>query len=41
MPEPTFRMAVGAARNRLTASESRFVMDKPDSRLVVDWPLRS
>lgn len=40
-PEPTFRMAVGAARNRLTASESRFVMDKPCSRLVVEWPLRS
>ncbi|MCX4884790.1 methyltransferase, FxLD system [Streptomyces sp. NBC_00847] len=41
LPEPSFRMAVGDARNQLTASEPRFVMDKPCSRLVVDWPRRS
>ncbi|MEU9429505.1 methyltransferase, FxLD system [Streptomyces sp. NPDC048342] len=40
-PEPSFRMAVGEARNQLTASEPRFIMDKPCSRLVVDWPRRS
>ncbi|CAL9360274.1 Protein-L-isoaspartate O-methyltransferase [Streptomyces sp. enrichment culture] len=37
-PEPTFRMAVGNARDHLTATELRFVIDKPHSRLVVDWP---
>ncbi|MGQ4329490.1 MULTISPECIES: methyltransferase, FxLD system [Streptomyces] len=40
-PDPSFCMAVGDARNQLTASEPRFVMDKPCSRLVVDWPRRS
>lgn len=39
--EPSIRMAVGDAREQLTAAESRFVMDKPRSRLVVDWPRRS
>ncbi|WP_329137717.1 methyltransferase, FxLD system [Streptomyces sp. NBC_01476] len=37
-PEPTFRMAIGAARGQLTATEPRFVIDKPFSRLVIDWP---
>ncbi|WP_073947191.1 methyltransferase, FxLD system [Streptomyces kebangsaanensis] len=37
-PAPTFRMAVGDARDQLTAADPRFVIDKPHSRLVVDWP---
>lgn len=37
-PEPTFRMAVGGAREHLTAAEPRFVIDKTFSRLVIDWP---
>ncbi|MBN3932973.1 methyltransferase, FxLD system [Streptomyces verrucosisporus] len=37
-PEPGFRMAVGDARDQLTATDSRFVIDKAYSRLVVDWP---
>ncbi|MGW3149771.1 methyltransferase, FxLD system [Streptomyces sp. NPDC001177] len=37
-PEPVFRMAVGDARNQLTAVEPRFVIDKTYGRLVVDWP---
>ncbi|MFE1396446.1 hypothetical protein ACFW53_00740 [Nocardiopsis dassonvillei] len=40
-PAPTFRMAVGAARTRLPASDPRLVIDKPHSRLVIDWPRRS
>lgn len=36
-PEPGFRMAVGDCRDRLTADDPRFVVDKPYSRLVVDW----
>ncbi|MFE5326210.1 methyltransferase, FxLD system [Embleya sp. NPDC056575] len=40
-PEPGFRMAVGDARDQLTAAEPRFVVDKTHSRLVVDWPRRS
>ncbi|MEG3630006.1 methyltransferase, FxLD system [Streptomyces poriticola] len=36
-PEPTFRMAVGDARDQLTSAETRFVIDKTYSRLVVDW----
>jgi protein-L-isoaspartate(D-aspartate) O-methyltransferase len=36
VPEPGFRMAVGAARSTLTA-DPRFVIDKTYSRLVVDW----
>ncbi|WP_445520354.1 methyltransferase, FxLD system [Streptomyces sp. NEAU-174] len=37
-PEPSFRMAVGDARDQLTGAEPRFVIDKTYSRLVVDWP---
>ncbi|MBW1601023.1 methyltransferase, FxLD system [Streptomyces sp. JJ66] len=37
-PEPGFRMAVGDARDQLTAADPRFVIDKPYSRLIVDWP---
>jgi protein-L-isoaspartate(D-aspartate) O-methyltransferase len=37
-PSPTFRMATGAAREALSTGGSRFVIDKPTSRLVVDWP---
>ncbi|MFG2153193.1 methyltransferase, FxLD system [[Kitasatospora] papulosa] len=36
-PEPGFRMAVAGARDRLTADDARFIIDKPFSRLVVDW----
>ncbi|MFJ2441355.1 MULTISPECIES: methyltransferase, FxLD system [unclassified Streptomyces] len=39
--EPGFRMAVGDARDQLTAAEPRFVIDKTYSRLVVDWPRKS
>jgi protein-L-isoaspartate(D-aspartate) O-methyltransferase len=37
-PEPGFRMATGDARDQLTAADPHFVIDKPFSRLVVDWP---
>ncbi|WP_344960332.1 hypothetical protein [Streptomyces thioluteus] len=40
-PEPSFRMAVGDARDQLTAADPRFAIDKTCSRLVVDWPRRS
>jgi protein-L-isoaspartate(D-aspartate) O-methyltransferase len=40
-PQPGFRMAVGDAREHLTAAEPRFVIDKTHSRLVVDWPRKS
>lgn len=40
-PEPSFRMAVGAARDQLAPAEPRFVVDKAHSRLVVDWPRKS
>ncbi|MER6079241.1 methyltransferase, FxLD system [Streptomyces sp. NPDC001833] len=36
-PEPGFRMAVADSRDRLTADDPRFIIDKPNSRLVVDW----
>ncbi|MFJ2509841.1 methyltransferase, FxLD system [Streptomyces griseoviridis] len=36
-PEPGFRMAVADSRDRLTVDDPRFVVDKPYSRLVVDW----
>ncbi|SBT90999.1 protein-L-isoaspartate(D-aspartate) O-methyltransferase [Streptomyces sp. DI166] len=36
-PEPAFRMAVADKRERLTADDPRFIVDKPYSRLVVDW----
>ncbi|CBG70309.1 MULTISPECIES: hypothetical protein [Streptomyces] len=37
-PEPSFRMAVGDARDQLAASESRFLMDKTRSRLALKSP---
>jgi Protein-L-isoaspartate carboxylmethyltransferase len=37
-PKPSFRLAVGDARERLRAADPRFVIDKPNSRIVVDWP---
>lgn len=37
-PEPGFRMAVGDARDQLTACDPRFVIDKTSSRLIVEWP---
>lgn len=36
--KPRFRMAVGDDRSLLTASDRRFIIDKPESRLVVTWP---
>jgi protein-L-isoaspartate(D-aspartate) O-methyltransferase len=36
--EPTFRMAVGDARDKITTADPRFIVDKTYSRLVVDWP---
>ncbi|MEU0097290.1 methyltransferase, FxLD system [Streptomyces sp. NPDC006267] len=36
-PEPGFRMAVANSRDRLPVDEARFVVDKPYSRLAVDW----
>ncbi|WP_283135436.1 methyltransferase, FxLD system [Rhizohabitans arisaemae] len=39
--EPSFRMAVGDARDQLTTADPRFVIDKTYSRLIVDWPRRS
>jgi protein-L-isoaspartate(D-aspartate) O-methyltransferase len=40
-PKPVFRMAIGTARDQLVPTESRFVIDKAHSRLVVDWPRKS
>jgi protein-L-isoaspartate(D-aspartate) O-methyltransferase len=37
-PAPGFRMATGATRELLKAADPRFIIDKPYSRLVVDWP---
>jgi protein-L-isoaspartate(D-aspartate) O-methyltransferase len=37
-PEPGFRMAPAADRGLLKAADPRFIIDKPASRLVVDWP---
>ncbi|MER5972177.1 methyltransferase, FxLD system [Streptomyces sp. NPDC002055] len=37
-PEPAFRMAVGDVRDKLTAADPRFIIDKTYSRLVIDWP---
>ncbi|KUO04822.1 methyltransferase, FxLD system [Streptomyces caeruleatus] len=37
-PEPSFRMALGDARKHITAADRRFILNKPVSRLVVDWP---
>ncbi|MEV0577202.1 methyltransferase, FxLD system [Streptomyces sp. NPDC050392] len=36
-PEPGFRMAVASSRDRLTVDDACFVVDKPYSRLAVDW----
>ncbi|QNT91819.1 O-methyltransferase [Streptomyces griseofuscus] len=36
-PEPGFRMATADSRDHLTVDDARFVIDKPYSRLVVDW----
>ncbi|MER7194839.1 methyltransferase, FxLD system [Streptomyces flaveolus] len=36
-PEPGFRMATADSRDRLMTDDPRFVVDKPYSRLVVDW----
>ncbi|MBT3152497.1 hypothetical protein HTV45_16725 [Streptomyces sp. CHD11] len=36
-PEPSFRMATADSRDRLTVDDARFAVDKPYSRLVVDW----
>ncbi|MFF3487279.1 methyltransferase, FxLD system [Streptomyces sp. NPDC002701] len=36
-PEPGFRMAVADSRDWLPVDEARFVVDKPYSRLAVDW----
>ncbi|MFK0159707.1 methyltransferase, FxLD system [Streptomyces sp. NPDC090493] len=40
-PEPGFRMAVADSRDQLTADDPRFIIDKPYSRLVVDWVRKS
>ncbi|MEU3168695.1 methyltransferase, FxLD system [Streptosporangium sp. NPDC006930] len=37
-PAPGFRMATAANRDLLKAADSRFVIDKTNSRLVIDWP---
>ncbi|MER5440815.1 methyltransferase, FxLD system [Streptomyces sp. NPDC002790] len=36
-PEPGFRMAVADLRDRLPVDDARFVVDKPYSRLAIDW----
>ncbi|MEU0477670.1 hypothetical protein ABZ260_00580 [Streptosporangium sp. NPDC006013] len=37
-PAPGFRMATAANRDLLKAADSRFVIDKTNGRLVIDWP---
>ncbi|SDM13796.1 protein-L-isoaspartate(D-aspartate) O-methyltransferase [Nonomuraea maritima] len=37
-PAPGFRMATAAHRDLLGVGDPRFVINKPNSRLVVDWP---
>ena len=37
-PAPGFRMATNDTRELLKAPDPRFIIDKPASRLVVDWP---
>jgi protein-L-isoaspartate(D-aspartate) O-methyltransferase len=37
-PALGFRMATDANRELLTAADPRFIIDKPGSRLVADWP---
>ena len=39
-PASGFRMATGNSRELLKAPDPRFIIDKPASRLVVDWPHR-
>ena len=36
-PSPRFRMVPAANRDLLTAPDPRFIIDKPASRLVIDW----
>ena len=36
-PAPGFRMAPAANQDLLTALDPRFIIDKPASRLVIDW----
>jgi protein-L-isoaspartate(D-aspartate) O-methyltransferase len=38
MPQPTFRAALGDTRDRLNTTGARFVIDKPNSRIAIDWP---
>ncbi|GAA3668224.1 hypothetical protein GCM10022224_035570 [Nonomuraea antimicrobica] len=35
---PGFRMAAADHRDLLKATDPRFIIDKPNSRLVIDWP---
>lgn len=37
-PAPGFRIATAAHRDLLKAADPRFIIDKPNSRLVIDWP---
>ncbi|MEV6986494.1 methyltransferase, FxLD system [Sphaerisporangium sp. NPDC051017] len=37
-PAPGFRMATTAHRDLLKTADPRFIIDKPASRLVIDWP---
>ncbi|MEU6782610.1 hypothetical protein ABZ912_25710 [Nonomuraea angiospora] len=37
-PAPGFRMATATHRDLLKAADPRFIIDKPNSRLVIDWP---
>ena len=36
-PAPGLRMAPAAHRDLLTVPDPRFIIDKPASRLVIDW----
>ncbi|MEV0195989.1 hypothetical protein [Nonomuraea sp. NPDC050691] len=37
-PTPGFRMATAAHRDQLKVADPRFIIDKPNSRLVIEWP---
>ncbi|MFC4010235.1 methyltransferase, FxLD system [Nonomuraea purpurea] len=37
-PAPGFRMATADHRDLVKAADPRFIIDKPNSRLVIDWP---
>lgn len=37
-PAPGYRMATAAHRDLLKSDDPRFIIDKPNSRLVIDWP---